>query len=671
MSELDERAVNTLRFLSVDMVERARSGHPGLPLGAAPMLYVLWTRHLRADPRRPTWWDRDRFVLSAGHGSALLYAALHLAGYDLSLDDLRSFRQLGSRTPGHPEYGHTPGVEATTGPLGQGFANGIGFALAERYLAQRYNRPGFPLVDHWTYALCSDGDLMEGIASEAASFAGALGVRKLVYLYDDNHVSLEGPTSFSFTEDVGRRFESYGWRVSHVEDGNDLEAIDRAISEARRWDGGPSLIRIRTHIGYGSPRQDTKESHGEALGADGVRRTKEKLGWPIEPDFLVPPDVRAHFAAIGARGATAASEWEDRWDAYRAAFPDLAEEFGRAMRGELAPSWDRDLLSFRAKDGSVATRDASASAMQSIAKALPGFLGGSADLAPSTKTTLDGLGDFGYGAECGRNLHFGVREHAMVAICSGLALHGGIVPFGATFLIFSDYAKPALRLAALMGAHSISVFTHDSVGLGEDGPTHQPVEQLLGLRSIPGLIVIRPADAYETVAAWRAALSHPGPTALALTRQKLPVLEALRPISTAGTLRGAYVAVEASRVAASVILIGTGSELHLCLKAQTILEGRGVPTRVVSMPSWELFDRQPVDYRRSILPPGIPRVSVEAGTPIGWERYVGTTGRSIGLERFGASGAGAAVLEQLGFTVDRVLAAAESVLGRNGEKTEP
>ncbi|MCI4358312.1 MAG: transketolase [Thermoplasmata archaeon] len=653
------------------MVERAKSGHPGLPLGAAPMAYVLWSRHLKHNPADPNWWDRDRFVLSAGHGSALLYSLLHLTGYDLPMDELRRFRQLGSRTPGHPEFGHTPGVEATTGPLGQGFANGIGFALAQHYLGSRFNRPGFALVDHWTYGLCSDGDLMEGIASEAASFAGSLKVGKLIYLYDDNHISLEGPTSLTFTEDVGRRFESYGWAVSHVDEGNDLDAIDTAIRTARKEPDHPHLIRVRTHIGYGSPKQDTKEAHGEPLGPAATKATKEKLGWPTEPEFLIPEEVRTHFRQALETGSRRQGEWTELLRQYRAEFPDLAREFERMMRRELPVDWARGLPSFRPDPPTMATRDASTQLMQEVARRLPELIGGSADLAPSTRTLLEGDGDFSFGPQWGRNLHYGVREHAMTAIVSGMALHGGILPYGATFLIFSDYARPALRLSALMGIHTITVFTHDSIGLGEDGPTHEPVEQLAGLRAIPGYTVLRPADANEVTEAWRSAVSRKGPVAIVLTRQKVPVLDPTKyPVAT-GAPRGAYVLAEAAGGAARVILIGTGSEVQLCLAAQALLASRKIPARVVSMPSWELFEEQTDSYRESVVTPGVPKVAVEAASPMGWERYVGTEGAVVGLRRFGASGPGAAVLASLGFTPENVVAAALSVLHLPREGAAP
>ncbi len=660
-SDGEAARVNALRFLAVDMVEEARSGHPGLPLGAAPMAYVLWDRFLQHNPANPSWPDRDRFVLSAGHGSALLYALLHLTGYDLPLAELRRFRQWGSRTPGHPELGRTAGVEATTGPLGQGFAMGIGMALAERALAARFNRPGLEIVDHWTYALCSDGDLMEGIASEAASLAGHLGVPKLLYLYDDNRISLEGPTSWSFTEDVEERFRSYGWAVGRVEDGNDLGAIESVIAAARKEPERPHLIRVRTHIGYGSPKQDSKDAHGEPLGPEATRKTKERLGWPIEPTFLVPPGVRAYFQEAAARGARREAAWQERFRAYRAAAPELAREFLRRMEGELPERWDAGLPAFAAASPALATREASGRAMQAIAAAVPEFLGGSADLNPSTKTYLEGGGDLSGAGPSGRNLHFGVREHAMAAIMNGLALHGGIRPFGATFLIFSDYARPAIRLGALMGCRTVLVLTHDSIALGEDGPTHQPIEQIASLRAIPGYTVIRPADANETVAGWRAAMKAPGPVALVLSRQKLPVLDPDRFPTTAGPARGGYVLAEASGASPQVLLLATGAEVHLCLAARERLEAEGVPTRVVSLPSLEIFARESEEYRRSVLPPGVPRVAVEAASGFGWERWTGPGGAVLGIDRFGASAPGEVVLREYGYTPENVARIARSV----------
>ncbi|MCI4331928.1 MAG: transketolase [Thermoplasmata archaeon] len=643
------------------MVEAAKSGHPGLPLGAAPMAMVLWDRFLRHSPRNPLWPNRDRFVLSAGHGSALLYSLLHLTGYDLTLEDLQGFRRFGSRTPGHPEHGHTPGVEATTGPLGQGLANAVGMALAEHFLASRYNRPGFPVVDHWTYALVSDGDLMEGIASEAASFAGSMRVGKLLVLYDDNHISLEGPTSYSFTEDVRARMAAYGWGVQRVEDGNDLAAVDAAIREARSHPDRPQFISIRTHIGFGSPRQDTREAHGEPLGPEGTRATKTKLGWPLEPAFLVPDRVREHFLAAVGRGTSSEEEWNRLCVAYRSQFPDLAAEFDRSLRGDLPDGWRSAVPEFPT-GVPMATRDAGAATLNALAQRIPNLLGGSADLSPSTKTTLVGMGDFSYGGESGRNLHFGVREHAMSAMLNGMALHGGVRPFGSTFLIFSDYARGAMRLAALQRIPSIFVFTHDSVAVGEDGPTHEPVEQLNGLRSVPGMTVIRPADANETAEAWRVALEQPGPTALALTRQKLPVMAFDRTRLREGVSRGGYVLGVESSTPAAVVLVGTGSEVSLCLAAQPLLEAAGISARVVSLPSVELFGAQSVEYRDSILPPEVPRVVVEAGATAAWHRLTGDRGAVVGLDRFGASGAGDVVMAQMGFTVDAVVAAARSVV---------
>jgi transketolase len=660
----DLQMVNTLRFLSVDMVERAKSGHPGLPLDAAPMAFVLWDRFLRHNPRNPSWWDRDRFVLSAGHGSALLYSLLHVTGYDLPLSELERFRQFGSKTPGHPEVHHAPGVEATTGPLGQGFAMGIGMAIAARTLAQRFNRPDFPIFDHWTYALCSDGDLMEGIQSEAASFAGSMRVGHLIYLYDDNHISLEGPTSYSFTEDVAARFRAYGWSVGAVEDGNDLAAIDAAIRAARAQPDRPWLIRIRTHIGYGSPKHDTKEAHGEPLGPEATRATKQALGWPLEPPFLVPPEVRTRFEEAVTRGAAAESGWEEMLARYRTAFPSEAAELDRLRRGALPPGWDADLPVYPADPAGVATRDAGAKAMNAIARSVPELLGGSADLAPSTKTLLDGAGDWSETPPSGRNFHFGVRENAMVAMLNGMALHEGVVPYGATFLIFSDYARPAIRLSALQQTHVILVFTHDSIALGEDGPSHQPVEQLASLRAIPGLTVIRPADANETVEAWRLAVTSSGPVAFALTRQKVPVLDVPIERVRSGVPKGAYVVAESAGGRPDVVLIGTGSEVSLCLRAAGLLAAEGLTVRTVSMPCAEWFDRSSPEYQESIFPKGVPRIAVEAASPLGWERFVSSRDAIVALDRFGASGPGPVVLEKLGFSAERVAAVARGQVAR-------
>jgi transketolase len=672
---LDGLCINALRFLAVDAVQKANSGHPGMPLGAAPMAYVLWTRYLRHHPASPDWPDRDRFVLSAGHGSMLLYALLHLTGYDLSLDEIERFRQWGSLTPGHPERGLTPGVETTTGPLGQGFGNGVGMAMAEAHLAARYNRPGFEIIDHRTYGIVSDGDLMEGIASEAASLAGHLKLGKLIYLYDDNHVTLSAGTDVTFTEDRARRFAAYGWHTASVEDGNDVEAIDRALAAARDESGRPSLILVRTHLGYGSPhKQDSFEAHGSPLGVEEVRLTKLQLGWPTEPPFLVPDAAREHFRRAIERGAKAQAEWDARFAAYARAFPDLARELSQTLRGELPAGWDAELPRFAADAKGVATRVASGKVMTAIAPRLPALIGGSADLDPSTYTALKGLGDFeppgvAAGAQgsdgagwsyAGRNLHFGVREHAMGAILNGLAAHGGTVPYGATFLIFSDYMRPPIRLAALMGLHVIYVFTHDSIALGEDGSTHQPVEQLAGLRSIPRLIVIRPGDANETACAWRVAVeTRDRPVALVLTRQDVPTLDRAQFAAADGLRRGAYILADAPNGKPDVILIATGSEVALIVAARERLLGQGITVRLVSFPSWELFDVQPREYRDTVLPPSIgARLAVEAGVSQGWHRYVGNRGDVVAMDRFGASAPGAVLLREYGFTVDEVCARA-------------
>jgi len=666
--ELDQLCINTIRTLAMDGVQKANSGHPGLPMGAAAMAYVLWTRFLRHNPTNPAWTDRDRFVLSAGHGSMLLYGLLHLTGYDLPLEELQSFRQWGSRTPGHPEHGLTAGVETTTGPLGQGFANGVGMAIAEAYLAAHFNNPGHRIVDHYVYAIVSDGDLMEGVASEAASLAGHLRLDKLIYLYDDNRISIEGSTDLTFTEDRGQRFEAYGWHVQHV-DGYDLEGIAAAIGAAQA-DPRPSLIIARSHIGYGSPnKQDTASAHGAPLGEEELRLTKENLGWPTEPSFLIPDQALAHFREALERGRDWEAEWQARFQAYAAGYPGLAEEWHKAMAGELPAGWDADLPAFEPDDGPLATRVASSKALNAIAPYLPTLIGGSADLEPSCKTYLNGYSDFSADNPGGRNFHFGVREHAMAGILSGMALHGGVIPYGSTFLVFSDYMRPSIRLAAMMELPVVYVFTHDSIGIGEDGPTHQPVEQLAALRAIPRLTVIRPADAAETVVAWRVALEHrEGPVALLLTRQKLPVLDraALGPAD--GLVRGAYVLADADGGRAkarssAVILIATGSEVHVALAAQGRLVEQGVKARVVSMPSWELFERQPQSYRDEVLPPEVTaRLAIEAGVPLGWHRYVGDRGEVIGIEGFGASAPYKVLWEKYGFTAENVAARALEML---------
>ncbi len=677
----DQLCINTLRFLSVDMVQQANSGHPGLPLGAAPMAYALWTRHLKHHPANPHWVDRDRFVLSAGHGSALLYSLLYVTGYGLSLDDIKQFRQWGSRTPGHPERGHTPGVEVTTGPLGQGLANAVGMAIGEANLAARYNRDGHTLIDHHTWAIVSDGDLMEGVASEAASLAGHLKLGKLICLYDDNTVTLSAGTDITFSEERAQRFEAYGWQTLSVADGNDVAAISAALDAARADTSRPSLILVRSHIGFGSPEQDSYKAHGSPLGAEDVKRTKEKLGWPVDPPFRVPPPALAHFREALDRGARAEAEWNGRLDAYAKAFPELAEELQGRLRGELPAGWDADIPVFPADAKGMATRVASGRIMNAFVPKLPALGGGSADLDPSTHTALKGLGDFnptlasgkitegsdsGGWSYAGRNLHFGVREHAMGAIVNGLAAHGGFVPYGATFLIFSDYMRPAIRLAALMGLHVVHVFTHDSIALGEDGPTHQPVEQLASLRAIPRLTVIRPADANETAVAWKVAVeTRDRPVLLALTRQDVATLDRSRHASADGLRRGAYVLSDANDHEPALILIASGSEVGLILAAAERLQGEGIAVRCVSMPSWELFDAQPQAYRDQVLPPDVPaRLAVELGVSQGWYRYVGAHGDMLGVERFGASAPADVLLREYGFTVDNVVARARALLTR-------
>jgi transketolase len=662
MSDMDTLCVDTLRFLAVDAVERAKSGHPGMPLGAAPMAYVLWDRFLRHNPRNPAWPDRDRFILSAGHGSALLYALLHMSGYDLSLDDLKSFRQWGSKTPGHPERGLVPGVEATTGPLGQGFAMGVGMAIAERFLATRWNRRGLPLVDHYTYSIVSDGDLMEGVASEAASLAGTLGLGKLVYLYDDNRVSIEGPTTLTFRENVVGRFAAYGWHVETVQDGNDLDAIERAIYAARADSERPSLVRIRTHIGYGSPKQDRAESHGEPLGPEAVHATKEAAGWPLVPDFCVPDDALHHMRQAVDRGRKIEEDWMRRLGAFRDEDAEAAGELDRMLAGRLPEGWQTALPRFEPAGGPVATREASGRVMNALAGRIENLLGGSADLGPSIKTLLTGFADMSAMQPDGRNIRFGGRAPPAAAIANGMALHGGVIPYASTFLVFSDYMRPALRFAAMMQAPVVFVFSHDSIALGEDGPTHQPVEHLASLRAIPGLTVLRPADANETTACWQAILERRRPAVLVLARQKVPLLDPAKYDTEAGPRRGAYVLADHGSPP-RIALIATGSEVHLALDAAAELERHGIQARVVSMPSWEIFDEQPEAYRNSVLPAGIPRLAIEAGVSLGWHRYVGDSGAVIGLDRFGASAPGKTVYEKLGFSPGRVVDGATRLLG--------
>ena len=648
----DEQRINTIRFLAVDAVQKANSGHPGMPLGAAAMAYTLWTRHLKFNPKDPHWFDRDRFILSAGHGSMLLYALLYLTGYALSLDDLKSFRQLGSKTPGHPEANHTPGVEATTGPLGQGLANAVGFAIAEAHLGAVYNTTAAKIVDHFTYVIAGDGDLMEGISQEAISLAGHLQLGKLIVLYDDNRVSLAGPTDVAYTDDACARFDASGWHTQRVDvdRSNDVATIDQAIGVAKGVTDRPSMIAVRTHIGFGSPLQDTFKAHGEPLGAENVKKTKEELGWPLEPDFYVPDEALKFFRDCGAKGASAEAEWQKRYDAWKSANADLAAQLERVLAGKLPPSLPWPV--FNAENGAVATRDAGGTVMNAIAKELPELVGGSADLDPSTKTYLKDFGDFQPNNYAGRNIHYGVREHGMAAATNGIALHGGLMPFCATFFNFVDYLKPALRLAALTKLHAIYVFTHDSVFLGEDGPTHQPIEQLAMLRAMPNLRVVRPADSLETCEAWKLAIDPSGgtPWVLVLTRQKLPFLGARE----AHVGRGAYILSDASGTP-DLILIATGSEVSLAIDAKKLLEEKGVRTRVVSMPCWELFELQPQSYRDEILPPNVTaRMSIEAASTFGWSQWVGDRGVTYGIDRFGESAPMAAIAKSLGFTPERV-----------------
>ena len=655
---LDERCINTIRLLSAEAVEKAASGHPGMPLGCAPIAYVLWTEFMHHNPANPAWPNRDRFILSAGHGSALIYSMLHLTGYDLSLDEVKNFRQWGSKTPGHPEYGHTPGVETTTGPLGQGFANGVGMAIAQKFLAGRYNREGFPILDHFIYAIVSDGDLMEGVSCEAASLAGHLKLGKLIYFYDDNEITIEGPTSLAFSEDVARRFESYDWHVQRVEDGNDLDALRAATEHAQAETDRPSLIVTKTHLGYGSPKQDTASVHGEALGAEALAATKEFFGWPKEPAFYIPDEASACMRKTLEQGASEEARWKSDFERYRKEFPELADEFEKAMAGRLPNGWEDAIPVFKPQDGPVATRAASGTVMNALAPVLPGLIGGSADLAPSTKTLLKGFDE--------RNLHFGIREHAMGAIVNGMAVYGAVIPYGATFLVFSDYMRGSVRLAALMNAHSIFVFTHDSIGVGEDGPTHQPVEHIAALRCIPNLTVFRPADANETAECWRAAVKHARPAALALTRQKLPILDTSKYAIGEGVPKGAYVLSDPDG-APEAILMATGSEVAVALEAQEKLASEGIKARVVSMPSWELFEEQSKEYRDSVLPPELTaRVAIEAGCSLGWHKWIGDGGVAITIDHFGASAPGGKLMAEFGFTADNAAAKVKALLGRGG-----
>ncbi len=664
-TSVDQLCIDTVRTLAMDAVERANSGHPGTAMALAPLAYVLWQRHLRYNPANPEWFGRDRFVLSAGHACMLLYATLHLTGYDLSLDDLKQFRQWGSRTPGHSEHGLTPGVEATTGPLGQGVGNAVGMALAEAHLAQLFNRPGHAIVEHCTYFLASDGDLMEGVSHEACSLAGHLKLGRLIGIYDDNRITIDGTTDLTFSDDTARRFESYGWHVERVADGNDLGALDAALAAARRVADRPSLVIVRTHIGYGSPhKQDTPEAHGAPLGADEVKLTKQRLGWPSLEPFHVPEEALAHWRRVRERGARLEAEWTERHAAYRRAFPELAAELERRLAGRLPEGWEAGLPVFTPKDAQ-ATRAASGKVLNAIAPKLPELIGGSADLAGSTNIVFKDGGDVAAGRWGGRNVHFGVREHAMGAILNGLALHGGVRPVGSTFLIFSDYMRPSIRLAALCDLPVIYVFSHDSIGLGEDGPTHQPIEQLASLRAIPHLAVVRPADPAETVEAWRAAVLHTGgPVALILTRQKVGVIDRAKYAPANGLRLGAYVLADAPAGKPAVVLLASGSEVELALAAYERLAAAGIAARVVSVPSLEWFANQPPEYRDAVLPPTVrARLAVEAAGPQPWYRWVGDGGAVVAIERFGASAPYQRIYQEFGLTVENVARRAKELLG--------
>ena len=665
-SELENKCINTIRFLSADAVQKANSGHPGLPMGAAAMAFTLWTRHLRHDPRNPKWVNRDRFVLSGGHGSALLYSLLHLSGYDLTLEDLKNFRQWGSKTPGHPESGHTPGVETTTGPLGAGFANGVGMAIAEAHLAAEFNQPNLPIINHYTYAIVTDGDLMEGIASEAASLAGHLKLGKLIYLYDDNHISIEGDTSVAFTEDRMARFAAYGWHTQTVADGNDVEAIDTAITNAKA-DPRPSIIAVRTIIGYGLPtRAGSPKAHGEAPGAEELAAGKQQAGWPAEPTFYVPADVADFFGKQEQKLEEYDFAWGRVFDEYKKQYPSLAIEVERRFKGELPVGWDADLPVYPADPKGVQTRAASGKALNHFAAKLPEIWGGSADLAPSNNTNMAGLGDFQAETPAGRNAHFGVREHAMGAIINGIQNHGGMRSFGATFLVFADYLRPAIRISALSNLPSIWVFTHDSIGVGEDGPTHQPVEHMASLRSIPNLVTLRPCDGNETIQAWKIALQRThGPTAMVYTRQNLPTLDRSLVADSANVAKGAYVLADIGDGKPEIILMASGSEVSLIMDAGFKLAAEGVNVRLVSFPSWELFEQQPQDYRDSVLLPDVKaRVSVEAGISMGWSKWVGDNGEIIAIDHYGASAPANILFQEFGFTVENVILYAKKALSK-------
>lgn len=661
MQTIDQVAVNTLRFLSIDEVEKAKSGHPGFPLGTAPLMYMVWDRFMNYNPKDPNWFNRDRFILSPGHGSALYYAMLHLAGYDVSIEQLKNFRQWGSITPGHPEYGVTPGVDASTGPLGHGFAMGVGFAIAETMLAAKYNKPGFEVVNHYTYGLTSDGDQMEGVASEAASLAGTLGLGKLIYLYDDNHITIEGDTEIAFREDVGKRFEAYGWQVLRVADSEDIDALENAIKEAKADTEHPSLIIVRTHIGYGSPKQDNASCHGEPLGAEGVAKTKEAADWPVGQSFYVPVTVRKHFDDKLAACAEKQAAWEALLADYKVVYPELGKELEERIKGDVLVSRSDLEAVFNDIEG-ISTREAGGEVLQKLSMQLPQLVGGSADLGPSNKTVMKTCGYYSKDDRTGRNIHFGVREHAMGKALNGIALHGGFIPFGGTFLVFADFMRPAVRMAALMGLRSIFVFTHDSIAVGEDGPTHQPVEHAMSLRVIPNLCVIRPADALETAMAWQTAcLNQHKPTALLLSRQKLPVLHKYAAVIHDNAGKGAYV-LDAGQGEAKAVIIATGSEVHLALEAQAKLAEEGISVSVVSIPSWDMFEMQSEEYKKSVLPEGLPKVAVEAGVTLGWSRYTGSEDNVIGINKFGASAPGGTVMKEYGFTAENVAAKVKSLL---------
>ena len=661
MQTIEQVAVNTLRFLSIDEVEKAKSGHPGFPLGTAPLMYTVWDRFMNYNPKDPNWFNRDRFILSPGHGSALYYAMLHLAGYDVSIEQLKNFRQWGSITPGHPEYGVTPGVDASTGPLGHGFAMGVGFAIAETMLAAKYNKPGFEVVNHYTYGLTSDGDQMEGVASEAASLAGTLGLGKLIYLYDDNHITIEGDTEIAFREDVGKRFEAYGWQVLRVADSEDIDALENAIKEAKADTEHPSLIIVRTHIGYGSPKQDNASCHGEPLGAEGVAKTKEAADWPVGQSFYVPVTVRKHFDDKLAACAEKQAAWEALLADYKVVYPELGKELEERIKGDVLVSRSGLEAVFNDIEG-ISTREAGGEVLQKLSMQLPQLVGGSADLGPSNKTVMKTCGYYSKDDRTGRNIHFGVREHAMGKALNGIALHGGFIPFGGTFLVFADFMRPAVRMAALMGLRSIFVFTHDSIAVGEDGPTHQPVEHAMSLRVIPNLCVIRPADALETAMAWQTAcLNQHKPTALLLSRQKLPVLHKYAAVIHDNAGKGAYV-LDAGQGEAKAVIIATGSEVHLALEAQAKLAEEGICVSVVSMPSWDMFEMQSEEYKKSVLPEGLPKVAVEAGVTLGWSRYTGSEDNVIGINKFGASAPGGTVMKEYGFTAENVAAKVKSLL---------